>query len=124
MAKKEKITVETEEKEVEIVEPDTEVKEVEKTEVAESAEKTDKKSKNKEVKADKKVKKAKDKKEKKGGLGKKIKESISEVKKVNWPTFGKVCKQTGMVISVVVICTLVLFGMDRLLSLLFTWLAY
>lgn len=112
MAKKEKITVETEEKEVEIVEPDT------------TAEKADKKAKNKEVKADKKSNKKKDKKENKGGLGKKIKESISEVKKVNWPTFGKVCKQTGMVISVVVICTLVLFGMDRLLSLLFTWLAY
>ena len=118
MAKKEKITVETEEKEVEIVEPDTA------TEKVESTEKTDKKSKNKDVKADKKSSKKKDAKEKKGGLGKKIKESISEVKKVNWPTFGKVCKQTGMVISVVVICTLVLFGMDRLLSLLFTWLAY
>ena len=114
MAKKENVAVET--KDVEIVEPDTS------TEKVESAEKTDKKAKNKEVKAEKKSKKSA--KEKKGGLGKKIKESISEVKKVNWPTFAKVCKQTGMVISVVVICTLVLFGMDRLLSLLFTWLAY
>ena len=94
------------------------------TEKVESAEKTDKKSKNKEVKADKKSSKKKDKNDKKGGLGKKIKESISEVKKVNWPTFGKVCKQTGMVITVVLVCTLILFGMDRLLSWIFTLLAY
>lgn len=112
MAKKEKIAVETQE--VEIVEPDTNK--------TESIEKTDKKA-NKDNKADKKTAK-KPKKEKKGGIGKKIKESVSEIKKVNWPTFGKVCKQTGMVISVVVVCTLVLFGIDRLLSLLFTWLAY
>ena len=115
MAKKEKETVET--KDVEIVEPDTT------TEKVESTEKTDKKVKNKEVKPEKKSNK-KSNKEKKGTFTKKIKESISEVKKVNWPTFGKVCKQTGMVISVVAVCTLVLFGMDRLLSLLFTWLAY
>ena len=113
MAKKDKVAVET--KDVEIVEPDTT------TEKVESVEKTDNKSKNKDNK-DKKSKKPS--KEKKGGLGKKMKESISEIKKVNWPTFGKVVKQTGMVISVIVIYTLVLFGMDRLLSLLFTWLAY
>lgn len=112
MAKKVKETVETKEV-VEIVEPDTEKKE--------SIEKTDKKS-----KADKnsKTKSKKSAKEKKGGLGKKLKESVSEIKKVNWPTFAKVCKQTGMVLTVVVVCTLVLFGFDRLLSLLFKWLAY
>ena len=109
MAKKEKVAVETQE--VEIVEPDTKT--------TDSIEKTDKKA----NKADKKTAK-KSNKDKKGGVGKKIKESVSEIKKVNWPTFAKVCKQTGMVISVVVICTLVLFGIDRLLSLLFTWLAY
>ena len=109
MAKKEKVAVET--PEVEVVEPDTKA--------TESIEKTDKKA----NKAEKKTAK-KSNKEKKGGVGKKIKESVSEIKKVNWPTFAKVCKQTGMVISVVVVCTLVLFGIDRLLSLLFTWLAY
>lgn len=119
MAKKEKVAVDT--KEVEIVEPDTEVKE----EKTESIEKTDKEKTGKKAKDDNKSdKKSKKSKNKKGGLGKKIKESVSEIKKVNWPTFGKVCKQTGMVITVVVVCTLVLFGIDRLLSLLFTWLAY
>ena len=113
MAKKEKVAVETQE--VEIVEPDTEK--------TESIEKTDKKA-SKEIKADKKQSKKSNKETKKGGIGKKVKESLSEIKKVNWPTFKKVVKQTGMVISVVVICTLVLFGIDRLLSLLFSWLAY
>ncbi|MBP5651361.1 MAG: preprotein translocase subunit SecE, partial [Clostridia bacterium] len=41
------------------------------------------------------------------------------LKKVSWPSFGKTVKQTGVVIAVVVICTLVLFGIDRLLSLLY-----
>ena len=113
MAKKEKIAVETQE--VEIVKPDTEK--------TESIEKTDKKA-NKENKSDKKQNKKTSKDAKKGGIGKKVKESLSEIKKVNWPTFKKVVKQTGMVIAVTVVCTLVLFGIDRLLSLLFTWLAY
>ncbi len=34
--------------------------------------------------------------------GKKIKEVFSEIKLVSWPTFGKVVKQTGVVILVVV----------------------
>lgn len=106
MAKKEKVTVET--TDVEIVEPDTDKTSKQKVKDNKSDKKNNKKASN----------------EKKNGLGKKIKESVSEIKKVNWPTFGKVCKQTGMVIAVVVVCTLILFGMDRLLSLLFTLLAY
>ena len=66
---------------------------------------------------DKKVKKQQA--PKRDGLGKKMKESASELKKVTWPSFGKTVKQTGVVIAVVVICTLVLFGIDRLLSLLY-----
>ena len=46
----------------------------------------------------------------------KTKETISELKKVSWPTFGKTMKQTGMVISVVVIFTLLVLGIDSLLS--------
>ena len=44
------------------------------------------------------------------------KETISELKKVSWPTFGKTMKQTGMVISVVAIFMLVTLGIDSLLS--------
>jgi len=44
------------------------------------------------------------------------KETISELKKVAWPSFGKTMKQTGMVLSVVVIFMLVTLGIDSLLS--------
>ena len=62
-------------------------------------------------------KKQKDKKPSK--IGKKTKETISELKKVNWPTFGQVCKKTGVVLAVVLIFAVVLFGIDRLLAWLF-----
>ncbi len=55
-------------------------------------------------------------------LGKKLKESMSELKKVSWPSFGTTVKQTGVVITVVAICTLVLFGIDRLFGWLYTLL--
>ncbi len=73
---------------------------------------------------DKKTVNKKAKKEKKPSRIKKgIKEIGSELKKVSWPTFRKVCKQTGIVIGVVALFTLVLFGIDRLASLLYTLLA-
>ena len=42
-------------------------------------------------------------------MGRKLKEVFSELKKVTWPTFGKVVKATGVVLVVVVIF-LVFFG--------------
>ena len=45
-----------------------------------------------------------------------VKETMSELKKVSWPSFGKTMKQTGMVISVVVLFMLVTLGIDSLLS--------
>ena len=70
----------------------------------------------------KEVKKAK-KKDKKPGffkkLGLKIKDVFSELKRVNWPSFGKVVKQTGIVIVVVVIFLVVITAFDYgLLNLL------
>ena len=47
------------------------------------------------------------------------KETAHELKRVNWPTFGKVVKQTLIVLAFVIIVGVVLFGIDRLLSLLF-----
>ena len=44
------------------------------------------------------------------------KETVSELKKVTWPTFGTVLKNTGMVLAVVLIFGLVIFGIDSLLS--------
>lgn len=48
-----------------------------------------------------------------------IKEMGSELKKVSYPTFKKTVEQTGIVLSVVIVFTLVLFGIDRLLSFLY-----
>lgn len=63
-------------------------------------------------------KKAKVKKDKKS-LGKKLKETGSELKKVTWPKFSTVAKSTGVVIAVVVFFTVVLFGFDTVLGLLY-----
>ena len=76
--------------------------------------------KQKEVKKDKK-------KDKKPSIfkrmGEKAKDIFSELKKVSWPTFGKVVKQTGVVLAVVVIFLIVIFAFDAgLLELLsLTW---
>ena len=54
-------------------------------------------------------------------MGRKIKEVFSELTKVTWPSFGKVVKATGVVISVVVIFLIVFtainFGLSSLLDL-------
>ncbi len=55
-------------------------------------------------------------------MGKKLKEVFSEIKKVSWPSFGKVVKQTGIVFGVVLCFLVVLmlmdFGLSYLLNLL------
>ena len=45
-------------------------------------------------------------------MGAKLKDVFSELKKVSWPTFGKVVKQTGVVIAVVVVFLVVIFAFD------------
>ena len=70
----------------------------------------------KETKVEKSKSKSKPKKEKKS-MKKKVQEVVSELKKVSKPSFGKVCKDTCVVIAVVAICTLLLFGVDKLFSL-------
>ena len=84
--------------------------------VAKDDKKQDKKSKEKVVdKKDKKKDKKKNK-GKSGGIGKKTKETISELKKVTWPTFGEVVKKTGIVIAFVLIFGLFLYGVNTLLG--------
>ena len=69
---------------------------------------------NESVKQQKEVKKVK--KNKKPNIfkrmGMKAKDVFSELKKVNWPSFGKVVKQTGIVLVVVLIFLVVIFGFD------------
>ncbi len=52
-------------------------------------------------------------------IGMKAKDVFSELKKVNWPTFAKVVKKTGIVLAVVLCFLVVIFAFDTgLLELL------
>ena len=62
--------------------------------------------------------KKKDKVKKPNKIAKALKDTGNELKKVSWPKFKEVVKQTGIVLVVVLVFTLVLFGLDRLCSLL------
>ena len=84
------------EENVEVIEPD----------------KVEEKVEAKNSKAEKEDKKAKKAKKEKKSLGARAKEVHSELKKVSWPKFSKVVKTTGVVIFVVLICMLLLFGID------------
>lgn len=90
-----------------------------KVDVAKENTKGNSKDKTKDKSKDKS--KAKSQKDKKS-LKKKSAEIWSELKKVSRPSFGKVVKNTCVVISVVAICTLLLFGMDKLFSLIYNLL--
>ncbi|MBR2499253.1 MAG: preprotein translocase subunit SecE [Clostridia bacterium] len=45
-------------------------------------------------------------------IGRWFKETFAELKKVSWPTFGKVVKQTGVVLVVVLIFLVVITAFD------------
>ena len=55
-------------------------------------------------------------------MGRKLKEVFSELKKVTWPSFGKVVKSTGAVLAVVIafliVFTAINYGLNTLLGLL------
>ena len=98
------------------------------SETAETAPKTDKLN---EVKSDKKdgkavevkakdvdKKKKKEKTKKPNKVATALKNTGSELKKVTWPKFKEVVKQTGIVLVVVIVFALVLLGLDKLCSLL------
>ena len=61
-----------------------------------------------------KKKKSKDRNQSK--IAKRLKETSSELKKVTWPKFTTVLKQTGVVLAVTAAFLLVVFGIDRLCS--------
>lgn len=67
------------------------------------------------TKSDKKKIKAKKKKndKPKRNYGKEV---VSELKKVNWPSFKNACKQTGTVLAVVSVFMLVVLGIDSLVA--------
>ncbi len=94
-----------------LVEETVEMEETETTEVAEETVAIDKKV----AKAEKKQKTAKVKVNREPRKSK-FKEVFAELKKVNWPSFGKTMKQTGMVLSIVLIFGVVVLGFDTLIS--------
>ena len=49
-------------------------------------------------------------------MGRKIKETFSELKRVTWPSFGKALKATGVVLVVVRVFTVVFTGINYGLS--------
>lgn len=102
---------------VEVVEPDV---------VGNEEPKTKNKKANKEPKAEqvekKSNKKTNNKKKQKKSLKKTASEVISEFQKVSKPSFGKVVKNTCVVVAVVAICTVLLFGIDRLFMLIYNLL--
>lgn len=51
-------------------------------------------------------------------MGRKLKETFSELKRVTWPTFSKVVKSTCVVLVVVVAFLLVVTGINQLLQFL------
>lgn len=55
-------------------------------------------------------------KNKKPGLFSYIKETKAELKRVTWPTKKELLKNTGVVLTVVTISTILVWGLDTLLS--------
>ena len=66
-----------------------------------------------------KDKKKKEKVKKPNKVAKALKDTGNELKKVSWPGFKQVVKQTGIVLAFVLVFGIVLFGFERLCS----WLA-
>ena len=76
-----------------------------------------------EVKAkDINKKKKKDKVKKPNKIAKSLKDTGNELKKITWPTFKQVVKQTGIVLVFVLVFAVVLFGFERLCSWLTSFL--
>ena len=63
-----------------------------------------------------KDKKKKEKVKKPNKVAKALKETGNELKKVSWPGFKQVVKQTGIVLAFVLVFAVVIFGFERLCS--------
>ena len=68
------------------------------------------------VKDEKRVKDKKQDKNKKPNIfvrmGRKLKETFGELKRVTWPSFGKAVKATGVVLVIVLIFTVIVTGVN------------
>ena len=113
MANNEEISQEVKVEETQQVSVENETKTNE-AKVEQKAEKTVKSKEDNKADKAKKQKKAKEHKQSK--IAKRLKETSSELKKVTWPKFTTVLKQTGVVLAVTAAFLLVVFGIDRLCS--------
>lgn len=80
----------------------------------------------KETKTAKKKDKVKDHKAKKADATPKksrVKETMGELKKVSWPSFGKAMKQTGAVLAIVLVFGVLVLGIDLLISFIINLLS-
>ena len=66
-----------------------------------------------------KDKKKKEKVKKPSKIAKSLKDTGNELKKVTWPGFKQVVKQTGIVLAFVLVFAVVLFGFEQLCGFLF-----
>ena len=71
---------------------------------------------NEQAKASKQSKQSKKKAKNDKPKRSRFKETVSELKKVSWPSFKQTCKQTGTVLVVVAVFMLVVLGIDSLLT--------
>ncbi len=55
-------------------------------------------------------------------LGSFFAKSWSELKKVSWPTFKTVLKNTGIVLLVVLFFSVIIFGFDTLFMYIIKWI--
>ena len=69
-----------------------------------------------------KNKKKKNKVKKPNKIAQSFKDTGNELKKITWPTFKEVVKQTCIVLVFVLVFAVVLFGFERLCSWLFSFL--
>ena len=81
--------------------------------------KAPKAKKEKELKANKKQKNSSNQPPKKN----RTKETLGELKKVTWPSFSKTMKQTGMVLSLVLVFGVAVLGIDLLISFIINLLS-
>ena len=112
MANNEEISQEVKVEETQPISAENETVANEKVESSKEVKSKDKKA--DKTEKSKKQKKSKDKKQNK--MAKRLKETSSELKKVTWPKFTTVLKQTGVVLLVTALFLLVVFGIDRLCS--------
>ncbi len=94
-------------------------KEAVKSEVPSKEQQKIEKEKQKRIEKEKKQKRIEKEKKEKKGLFKRLREAWGELKKTTWPTFSQVVKKTGVVLLVVVLFTIVLFGIDYGLGALY-----